>query len=137
MFYQRWEGYPLVVDKWFRVQAVSDLPGTLTDVKRLTEHEKFQLGNPNKVRALLGAFSHANPLHFHAADGTGYQFITAQILRIDPDNPQVAARLVSAFNLWRRYNTERQHLMRAELEQIQSTAGLSRDVSEIVERVLA
>ncbi len=137
MFYQRWEGYPLVVDKWFRVQAVSDLPGTLTDVKRLTEHEKFQLGNPNKVRALLGAFSHANPLHFHAADGTGYQFITAQILRIDPDNPQVAARLVSAFNLWQRYNTERQHLMRAELEQIQSTAGLSRDVSEIVERVLA
>ena len=136
-FYQRWEDYPLVVDKWFRVQAISDLPGTLSDVQRLTEHEKFQLGNPNKVHALLGTFSHANPLHFHAADGKGYQFITEQILRIDAANPQVAARLVSAFNLWRRYNAERQQLMRAELERIQSSAGLSRDVSEIVERVLA
>ena len=135
-FYRRWESYPLVMDKWFRAQAVSDLPGTLEHVQKLTEHEKFQLGNPNKVHALLGAFSHTNPLHFHAADGPGYTFITDQILKIDPANPQVAARLVSAFNLWRRYNTERQRLMRSELERIQSTVGLSRDVSEIIERVL-
>ena len=136
-FFDRWQDYPLVMDKWFRVQATADLPGTLGHVKALTSHDLFQLENPNKVFSLLGAFAHANPLHFHQVDGQGYAFISEYILKLDHTNPQVAARLLSAFNLWRRYNRERQEMMREQLEQIQAQPALSKDVSEIINRILS
>lgn len=136
-YFDRWHDYPLVMDKWFRVQAMSDLPGTLDHVKALTSHDLFQLENPNKVFSLLGAFAHANPVHFHQIDGQGYAFISKYILKLDHTNPQVAARLLSAFNLWRRYNSERQEMMRGQLEHIQAQPDLSKDVSEIIDRILS
>ena len=125
------------MDKWFRVQATADLPGTLDHVKALTSHDLFQLENPNKVFSLLGAFAHANPLHFHQVDGQGYEFISEYILKLDRTNPQVAARLLSAFNLWRRYNHKRQEMMCEQLEHIQREPTLSKDVSEIIHRILS
>jgi aminopeptidase N len=136
-FYGRWRDYPLVVDKWFRLQALSPLPGALARVQSLTLHPAYHKENPNRVRALVGAFCHGNPGHFHADDGSGYLFLSDQVLQIDPINPQVAARLVSAFNQWRRYDDHRQRLMQAELERIQGQDGVSRDVGEIVGRTLA
>lgn len=136
-FEQRWGKYPLVMDKWFRAQAVSRCKDTLSRVKTLTQHACYQQENPNKIRALIGAFAHANPLHFHAPDASGYQFVTEQLLATDPKNPQVAARLASAFNLWKRYEPARREKMRDALVQIIDAPNLSRDVGEIVERALA
>ena len=136
-FEQRWGEYPLVMDKWFRAQAVSRCEDTLSRVKTLTQHACYQQENPNKIRALIGAFAHANPLHFHAPDASGYQFVTEQLLATDPKNPQVAARLASAFNLWKRYEPGRREKMRDALVQISDAPNLSRDVGEIVERALA
>ena len=87
--------------------------------------------------SLLGAFAHANPLYFHQIDGQGYALISEFILKLDHTNPQVAARLLSAFNLWRRYNRERQEMMCEQLEHIQAQPALSKDVSEIIDRILS
>jgi aminopeptidase N len=135
-FEQRWGEYPLVIDKWLRAQAVSRCEDTLSRVKTLTQHACYQQENPNKIRALIGAFAHANPLHFHAPDGSGYRFVTEHLLATDPKNPQVAARLASAFNLWKRYEPGRRAKMRDALKQISEAPNLSRDVGEIVERAL-
>ena len=136
-FYARWQDYPLVVDKWLQVQAISNLAGTVANVAALTRHPAYQGDNPNKIHALIGTFCHANPLRFHQPDGSGYRLVAGQILDIDPRNPQVAARLVSAFNLWRRFEPGRRALMRTTLEGIRNSATLSRDVAEIVDRALA
>jgi aminopeptidase N len=136
-FYERWRHDPLVVDKWLSIQAMSRLPDTLETVKALTRHPAFEIKNPNKVRAVIGAFSHANPVRFHDASGAGYAWLTEQILRIDPLNPQVAARLASAMTSWRRYDARRQALMKAQLERIGATEELSRDVYEIASKSLA
>jgi aminopeptidase N len=136
-FYQKWKDYPLVVDKWLRVQATSRLPDTLARVIDLTRHAAYQADNPNKIHALVGAFCHDNPYHFHATDGAGYRFLAEQVTITDRFNPQVAARLVSAFNQWRRYDESRQRLMRSQLEEIGRQPRLSKDVGEIVSRALA
>jgi aminopeptidase N len=136
-FYELWREYPLVIDKWLRVQAVSRLPNTVDKIKRLSQHECYQDNNPNKVHALIGAFSHANPLRFHQSDGSGYQLVVEQLLATDSKNPQVAARLASAFNLWRRFEPGRRDLMQKALERIHAQKGLSRDVGEIIDRALA
>ena len=136
-FYELWREYPLVIDKWLRVQAVSRLPDTVDKIKRLSQHECYQDDNPNKVHALIGAFSHANPLRFHQSDGSGYQLVVEQLLAADSKNPQVAARLASAFNLWRRFEPARRDLMQQALERIRAQKGLSRDVGEIIDRALA
>jgi len=135
-FEQRWHGDPLVLDKWFALQATARLPGTLDEVRRLMAHPNFDLRNPNRVRALIGAFCHGNPLHFHAADGSGYRFLTEQVLAIDSFNPQIAARLLGAFGRWRRYDTARQGLMHSELEAILGTDGLSRDSYEVASKLV-
>jgi aminopeptidase N len=135
-FYRRWQHDPLVVDKWLTLQATSTLPGTLPEVERLLAHPAFQLKNPNKVRALIGAFAHANPVRFHAADGGGYRFIAERVRELDPRNPQVAARLAGAFGRWRRFDGRRQELMRTELERILATPKLSADVAEVVGKTL-
>jgi aminopeptidase N len=134
-FYQKWQHEALVVDKWFTIQATADLPGTLTKVKQLLDHPAFNIKNPNKVRALIGAFT-GNFAEFHRPDGLGYQFLADQVLRLDGLNPQVAARIVQALTRWRRFDDNRQQLMQKELNRIIQAEKLSNDVYEIVAKSL-
>ncbi|HEC73719.1 MAG TPA: aminopeptidase N, partial [Methylophaga aminisulfidivorans] len=136
-FYEQWKHDRQVIDKWLAVQAVSQLPDTLIRIKGLMKHESFNIKNPNNVRALIGAFCRNNPIHFHAKDGSGYRFLAEQIMLLDELNPQVAARMLGALNSWRRYDSERQHLMKAALEMIANKQDLSADVYEIVTKYLA
>ncbi len=137
MFLEKWKDEALVVDKWFRVQATSCLPGTIDRVKALAAHPAFDLRNPNRARALLHAFATENPLHFHAGDGSGYRWIAEQVVALDRLNPQVASRLARAFDRWRKYDAGRQGHARRALESILAAEGLSANVSEIVGRALA
>jgi aminopeptidase N len=134
-FYARWKGEALVVDKWLGVQSGSRLPGTLARVENLLSHAAFDLRNPNKVYALIRNFG-ANHRHFHAADGSGYRFIAAQIAALDLMNPQVASRLARCFDRWKRFDAVRQEHARAALESLRQKAGLSRDVFEVVDKAL-
>ena len=136
-FETRWRDDPLVMDKWLSAQATSHLPDTLDRVRALLEHPCFDRRNPNRVRALVGAFCHGNPVRFHAADGAGYRFAAEQVIAIDPANPQVAARLLGAFSRWRRFDDARQALMRAELEHVLAAPGLSKDCYEVASKTLA
>jgi aminopeptidase N len=135
-FYARWKDDPLVIDKWFSLQAMSSLPGTLKAVEALLDHPAFSLRTPNKVRALIGAFCQANQLRFHAADGSGYAFLADRVLELNRINPQVAARLVGALGQWRRFDAGRQTLMRAALDRIAGSEDLSPDVYEIASKTL-
>ena len=136
-FYARWKDDPLVLDKWFSLQATSTLPGTLAEVEALREHEAFSLKNPNRARALLGAFAMANQVRFHAADGGGYRLLADSVIALDGMNPQVASRLVRSFNEYRRFDAGRQALQLEQLERIAAHPGLSKDTGEIVNRALA
>jgi aminopeptidase N len=136
-FYDRWRDDMLVIDKWFALQARSSLPGTIDAVKALTGHPAFTRANPNRLRALVGTFSQANPLHFHAASGAGYAFLADEVLSLDPDNAQVAARMVQALGNWRRYDAARQTLMKAQLRRIHDTPNLSTNTFEMVSKSLA
>ena len=135
-FYERWKADPLVLDKWFTVQALSTLSDTPQRVRALTRHADFTLKNPNRARALVGAFAAANQVRFHAASGAGYALVADAVLELDALNPQVAARLASAFNPWKRFEPARKALMKAELERIAAKPGLCKDVYEIVTRAL-
>jgi aminopeptidase N len=134
-FYERWQHEALVVDKWLAVQAGSRRPDTLQTVRRLSGHAAFDLGNPNKVYALLRTFG-ANLVHFHAANGAGYAFLAEQIKILDSRNPQVASRLTRCFDRWKKFDGERQRHSRAALESLRDHPGLSRNVAEIVTRAL-
>ncbi len=136
-FYKKWRHDPLVVDKWFSLQATCTLPGTLDRVRELCRHPAFVLKNPNKVRALIGAFCSGNQVGFHAADGAGYSFLADYVIRLDPMNPQIAARLLTPLTTWQRYDPARQSLMRRELERILAVDKLSGDVSEVAGKSLA
>jgi len=135
-FFARWKDDALVIDKWFSLQAMSTLPGTLEAVRALTNHPAFSIRVPNKVRAVIGAFAQGNPLRFHAADGSGYDFLADKVIALNAINPQVAARLLGAFGQWRRFDEVRQKKMRAALERIVKTEGLSPDVFEIATKSL-
>jgi aminopeptidase N len=135
-FENRWRHEALVMDKWFSLQATSQLPGVLDEVKRLLEHPAFSIGNPNKIRALIGAFCHFNPLRFHAPDGSGYVFLSAQVLALNALNPQVAARLLNAFTRWRKYDENRQTLMHEQIQRILRAPNLSPDVYEVARKSL-
>ena len=137
MFYDKWKDEALVVDKWFRVQAMSWLPGTLDRAKALMQHPSFDLRNPNRARALLHSFATDNPLHFHAADGSGYRWIAEQVVALDRLNPQVASRLARAFDRWKKYDAGRQAHARRALESIRGADGLSGNVDEVVDRALS
>lgn len=126
----------LAMDKWFSVQALSSRGDTLEKVKALESNPKFSLSNPNKVRALIGAFCAGNIVNFHAESGEGYAFLAEHVIKIDSFNPQIAARMVSPLCDWRRYNSHRQKLMTAALKKIQGTAGLSANTAEIVGKSL-
>jgi aminopeptidase N len=136
-FYARFKDDHLVVNKWLTVQASAPLKGTLVTVERLMAHPAFDIKNPNKVRAVIGAFAAANPVNFHAADGSGYRFLADQIMAIDRFNPQTAARLVPPLGRWKRLDPSRQALMRAELDRMAASGTLSRDVTELVLKSLA
>ncbi len=135
-FHAKWKDEPLVLDKWFRIQAMSSAQRAFERVVELSQHPDFNLENPNRARSLLYAFAMGNPVHFHRSDGKAYRFIAEKVLELDAINPQVAARLVSAFNQWKRYEPRRSAHMKAELERITSAPRTSKDVGEIVERAL-
>ncbi len=135
-FYNRWQNDALVVDKWFAIQASSALDDTLDTVKRLQHHDAFSLHNPNRVRALIGAFASGNALRFHRADGAGYRFLTDCVLELDELNPQVAARLLSPFGPWRRYDSDRQALIKSQIERVLKKDGLSPGTYEIASKTL-
>jgi len=135
-FYRRWKDEPLVVDKWLAVQSASRLPSALADTRRLMAHPAFNIRNPNKVYALIGAFR-GNQVRFHAADGSGYAFVADQVVALDPINPQVAARMARAFDRWRKFDAGRQAYARAALELIRDAKGVSKGVLEIASRALA
>jgi len=135
-FYDQWRDDPLVVDKWLAIQAKSRSPGTLEQVKRLTQHSAFNLKNPNKVYALIRSFTSENQAQFHDISGAGYAFLTDIILELDPINSNVAARLVKSYTLWRKYDAQRQALLKAQLETIYNAPRLSKPVYEIVSKSL-
>lgn len=135
-FYQRWSAETLVVNQWLSLQATRPEADCVETVKTLLDHPAFDRRNPNKLRALVGAFAGANPVAFHRADGAGYALLADIVCDIQRDNPQIAARMLTPLTRWRRY-AHGQEAMRAQLERIGSLADLSRDVFEVVERSLA
>jgi aminopeptidase N len=135
-FYDRFRGDPLVLDKWMSLQAGSPLPETVTAVATLMKHRAFDIKNPNRVRALIGAFS-VNHLRFHNQDGAGYRLVGEVIRTLDPMNPQVAARMAGAFESWRRYDPARQELMRRELTAIHGLKGISPNLFEVTGKMLS
>ena len=135
-FYVQWRSNPLVLDKWFAVQARAGAPDTLARVQELTRHPDFDLRNPNRVRALIGALS-GNPAQFHDASGAGYQLLADTILTLDATNPQIAARLATALGSWRRYDASRQAMMKAQLERILAKEKLSHNTYEMASKALA
>lgn len=134
-FYQQWQHDPLVVNQWFSVQATSPSEQTLDRVKALMKPPLFDLSNPNRIRALIGAFCGQNAVQFHRIDGAGYQLLANLIIELDPLNPQIASRLLAPLTRWRRYGAERQALMKAELERIMA-GKLSKDSFEVVSKSL-
>ena len=137
MFYDRWRDDSGVIDKWFRIQATAARPDTFKNVVDLSKHQSFNIYTPNRVYSLIGAFCHANPYCFHARDGSGYDLLTEYVLRIDKSNSQAAAQLTEAFTEIRRFDQDRQDAMRQRIEQIAATPGISVNVYEIVDRILA
>jgi aminopeptidase N len=133
-FYERFEHYPLVIDKWFSLQACAVKDGLINNIKKLSQHTDFNIKNPNRVRSLYAAFAINNPVHFHAADGSGYVFLTEAIIALNSINPQIAARLLTPLREWRRYTPDRQEMMKAALDKILATPNLSPDVFEIASK---
>jgi aminopeptidase N len=136
-FYQRYADDPLIIDKWLALQAMIPEPATLERVRALTGHPAFSMANPNRVRSLLGAFAQANHTQFNRVDGAGYDFIADVVLKLDPKNPQVAARLMGAFRSWRALEARRRERAEATLRRVAAVPALSPDVHDIVARTLA
>ena len=136
-FYERWKGEPLVLNKWFSLQATSRLPQTLERVRELVGHPAFEITNPNRVYSVIGAFCRANQRWFHDASGEGYRFLSEQVLTIDAFNPQVAARILGAASHWRRLDPKRSALLHSEIERIRATPKLSKDCYEVATKFLA
>jgi aminopeptidase N len=136
-FYHRYADDPLIIDKWLALQAAIPEHGTLERVRALTGHRAFSMANPNRVRALIGSFAQVNHTEFNRPDGAGYAFVADIVVALDPKNPQVAARLMGAFRSWRALESERRNRAQATLRSVAATAGLSRDVADIVARSLA
>jgi aminopeptidase N len=136
-FYKRYADDPLIIDKWLALQAMIPEPETLDRVRALTAHPAFSMGNPNRVRSLIGAFAQANHTQFNRVDGAGYDFVADIVLELDPKNPQVAARIVGAFRSWRALEAKRRERAQATLRRVSQARALSRDVHDIVARTLA
>jgi aminopeptidase N len=135
-YYDTYRHEPLAIDKWFALQAAIPETGILARIKTLMQHAAFSLGNPNRARALIGAFAAGNQTQFNAPDGSGYDFLTSIVLQLDEKNPQVAARLLGAFRSWRALEPRRRILAERALRKVASHVRLSPDVKDIVERSL-
>jgi aminopeptidase N len=136
-FYARYADDPLIIDKWLALQAAIPEAATLERVEALTAHPSFSMGNPNRVRSLIGSFAQVNHTQFNRLDGAGYNFIANVVLELDPKNPQVAARLMGAFRSWRALEAKRRAQAEAALRRVAAAPSLSRDVHDIVARTLA
>jgi aminopeptidase N len=136
-FYRRYQRDPLVIDKWFALQATIPEESCLDRVRELSRHQAFSLTNPNRVRALIGSFAQANQTQFNRLDGKGYRFVADAVLDLDARNPQVAARMMTAFRSWRALEPARRELAEAELRRVGAATPLSNDLRDIVERSLA
>lgn len=134
IFYRRWQHEPLAVNLWLQWQATCSLAGALERVKALLQHEAFDIRNPNKVRAVIGVFCSQNLVHFHAEDGSGYQFLADKVIELDAINPQIAARLLSPLTRWQKLPAANQEKMRGELQRILRSGQLSPDVYEVVSK---
>ncbi|MEZ5554815.1 aminopeptidase N [Haliea sp.] len=134
-FYRDWEHEPLVVNKWLQLQALVPVPDTLERVQGLVPHPAFDLHNPNKVRALIGAFANGNPVAFHRADGAGYRLLADKVTQLNALNPQLAARMLAPLTRWRKYR-DRGEQMRAVLVGLSALPGLSPDVFEVLQKSL-
>lgn len=133
---ERWHHDGLVMDKWFMLQATSPAADVLTKVRALLQHRSFTMGNPNRIRALIGAFASGNPSAFHNKDGSGYQFLTEMLTDLNTRNPQVAARMIEPLIRLKRYDADRQALMRKALEQLKGLDKLSGDLYEKIDKAL-
>jgi len=132
-FYVKWEKNPLVLDKWFSVQAMRPHAGGVESIIQLSETPRYQKNNPNRVRALVGGFAMGNAELFHKIDGSGYEFFADQVLDMDSRNPQIAARLLGAFEILRKLDNTRQTLIAAQLDRIIASKP-SKNVMEIAEK---
>jgi aminopeptidase N len=135
-FYEEFSAEPLVIDKWFSLQATARTTDVAA-VRKLAQHPAFTLKNPNRARSLIFSFCNANPSAFHAADGSGYTFWAEQVIALNAGNPQVAARLARSLDRWRKYAPALQQKMRAAIQRVAAAPKLSRDVQEVVSKALA
>ncbi len=135
-FYKRYSSDPLIIDKWFALQAGIPEAGTLDRVRSLTAHPAFSLSNPNRIRSLIGAFAQGNLTQFNRADGQGYEFVADNVLALDEKNPQVAARLLAAFKSWRSMESGRRARAETALRRVAAAPNLSGDVNDIAQRAL-
>ncbi len=136
-FYATWKNEPLVLDKWFSLQAVADRDDAVEDVLALTSHPDFTYKNPNRLRALMGSFSFANQKWFHRKDGAGYRLLADTVIKVNALNPSTAARLLTPMRQWQRYDSSRKVLMEQELKRILAEKDISNDVYEIVSKSLS
>ncbi|MFL0798535.1 MAG: aminopeptidase N [Cellvibrionaceae bacterium] len=135
-FYDHWQVEALVVNQWLTVQATCELEGGLDRVKELLQHASFSMTNPNKIRAVIGAFCMNNHVNFHRADGAGYEFLADQVIALNETNPQIASRLLTPLTKWRRFDSTRQGKICDALKRIKDAPNLSPDVFEVVNKSL-
>jgi aminopeptidase N len=135
-FYDRYKNYPLVVDKWFTLQAMANRDSLFDDFAQLRNHPEFNIKNPNRVRSLYSVFAISNPVKFHDPSGKGYAILRDAIIELNAINPQIASRLVTPLREWKRYTPALQTLMKDALQAILDTSNLSNDVFELVNKCL-
>lgn len=135
-FYQKWQGEELVMDKWFSAQVMNDSENIILHVKQLLQHQKFSIANPNKVRAVVGAFVAGNTSQFHSPTGAGYEFLAECVITLNKINPQMAAKLAKQFNQWKKFDSKRQALIREQLERIKAVDNISNDLYEVIDKSL-
>jgi len=135
-FDAKWRHDVLVMDKWFALQAMKESATCIEDIKQLYDHPSFDFGNPNRVRALVGSFSHFNTTQFHRADGKGYQLLGDLLIKLNDINPQNASRMLTPFMAWKRYDHDRSQAIKAQLQRLASLESLSDDLFEKVEKAL-
>ncbi|MEL0639529.1 aminopeptidase N [Pseudoalteromonas aliena] len=136
-FDSQWRHDVLVMDKWFALQAMQSGSDAIDNIKALYEHPCFDFSNPNRVRALVGSFSHFNIAQFHRADGKGYELLGDLLIKLNAINPQNASRMLTPFMSWKRYDEARSQVMRQQLQRLADLEGLSDDLYEKVEKALA
>ena len=126
----------LVMDKWFALKAMQDRPDIKTQLETLFQHDHFDYANPNRVRALIGNFTHFNLKHFHNLDGSGYKLLTDLLIKLNDINPQNASRMITPLMSWKKLDTKRQELIKQQLQRLENIENLSPDLYEKVSKAL-